>query len=67
LLGFFLRRIGQHDTARRAGFGIQAFDGGDNRELQSVSFEVRGGGVRPRAATQAEAMSGTAASRKPPP
>ena len=44
-----------------------ALVGGDNRELQSVSFEVRGAGVRaeaPKAATGAKAKAGPAASPK---
>jgi len=39
--------------------------GGDNQELQSVSFEVRGAGVRPPAATKAASLPGPEAKAAP--
>ncbi|HEY5324905.1 MAG TPA: penicillin-binding protein 1C, partial [Caldimonas sp.] len=39
--------------------------GGDNQELQSVSFEVRGAGVKPPAATKATSLPGPEAKAAP--
>ena len=39
--------------------------GGDNQELQSVSFEVRGAGVKPPAATKAASLPGPEAKAAP--